>query len=180
MVHNYVCNIVCVGDVDSGKTTLVKSFINDGNHQDNVGQLTVGVEFQTKTVSTLERDVKLLIWDTAGHERFRAVTSNYIKKADIGVIIYDANSKTSFDYATQVWCKQFKEFNPTAQLVLVANNNTSNINVSYEQRKKLQQELGVVFFEIHEIDAPTSKRLFEYCAKDYLTTEQIRHNGDVV
>jgi small GTP-binding protein len=173
MNNECVCNIVCVGDAESGKVEAVKTFINDGEQQQTNAQPTVGVEFSTKNVPVFDKHIKLRIWDTAGHERFSSVVSSYITKADIGIVIYDASSKTSFDYAIQVWCKQFKELNPTAQLLLVGNTKTTKSRTGYDEHVRLRDELGVIFLELNLNQIHDVNLLFNCCAKSYFMLKQV-------
>ena len=41
----------------------------------------VGVEFYIRTVEIDGKKIKLLIWDTSGHERFRTITTAYYRGA---------------------------------------------------------------------------------------------------
>jgi GTPase SAR1 family protein len=41
--------------------------------------------------------VSLFIWDTAGQEKFFALTKAYFKKADGVLIVFDLTSRTSFE-----------------------------------------------------------------------------------
>lgn len=41
--------------------------------------------------------VSVSIWDTAGQEKFLAITKNYFKKADGVLIIFDLTDKNSFE-----------------------------------------------------------------------------------
>lgn len=40
---------------------------------------TIGVDFSMKNVKIGNKKIKLQIWDTAGHERFRSITSSYYR-----------------------------------------------------------------------------------------------------
>jgi len=40
--------------------------------------------------------IKLHVWDTTGHERFRAITTSYYRVAHACVVVYDATSAHSF------------------------------------------------------------------------------------
>lgn len=42
-------------------------------------------------------EVSVCIWDTAGQEKFFALTKNYFKKADGVLIIFDLTDKNSFE-----------------------------------------------------------------------------------
>jgi hypothetical protein len=53
-----------------------------------------------KTVLVDGRPCKLQIWDTAGLERFRAVTEAYFRGSQGVLICYDVCSKKSFDSAS--------------------------------------------------------------------------------
>ena len=47
------------------------------------------MDIKTKRVEKNDVTLKIDILDTSGQERFRATTSNYIKKADYIIFVYD-------------------------------------------------------------------------------------------
>ena len=69
-----LCIVVLVGDASVGKTCLLNRYIK--NEFPKQKAPTVGVEFATKVVE-LEKGtkVKAQIWDTAGQEKYKAITS---------------------------------------------------------------------------------------------------------
>jgi small GTP-binding protein len=60
-------------------------------------QITIGVEFTTKFV-TLDNGyvIKLQLWDTAGAEQYRAITTSYYRGAHAVILCYDITNLTSF------------------------------------------------------------------------------------
>ncbi|KFQ58570.1 Ras-related protein Rab-25, partial [Pelecanus crispus] len=67
------------GESGVGKTNLLSRFTrNEFNHD---SRTTIGVEFSTRTVLVGDAMVKAQIWDTAGLERYRAITSAYYRGA---------------------------------------------------------------------------------------------------
>ena len=51
--------------------------------------MTIGVEFGAKTIPINDKNVKLQIWDTAGQENFRSITSSYYRSAIGALLVYD-------------------------------------------------------------------------------------------
>ncbi|CAI9761143.1 unnamed protein product [Fraxinus pennsylvanica] len=74
---DYVFKIVLIGDSAVGKSQLLARFAR--NEFNLESKATIGVEFQTKTLVIDNKNVKAQIWDTAGRERYRAVTSAYYR-----------------------------------------------------------------------------------------------------
>lgn len=58
---------------------MVNRYVN--NKEPERKAPTVGVEFSTKSIKLMDDTlVKAQIWDTAGQEKYRAITSAYILK----------------------------------------------------------------------------------------------------
>jgi len=58
---------------------------------------TIGVDFKNKKVKIDGNVVNLAIWDTAGSERFRALTPNFYRGAHGVILVYDVTSRQTFD-----------------------------------------------------------------------------------
>ena len=68
--------VILIGDSDVGKTSLITRYIK-GNLPKTKGP-TIGVEFATKIIPLPSGvTVKAQIWDTAGQEKYRAMTKAY-------------------------------------------------------------------------------------------------------
>lgn len=65
--------VVLIGESGVGKSNLLSRFTkNEFNHD---SRTTIGVEFSTRTLQLNGLTIKAQIWDTAGLERYRAITS---------------------------------------------------------------------------------------------------------
>lgn len=68
--------MVLIGESGVGKSNLLSRFTkNEFNHD---SRTTIGVEFSTRTVQLNQYTIKAQIWDTAGLERYRAITSAWV------------------------------------------------------------------------------------------------------
>ena len=65
---DYVFKVVVIGDSAVGKTQMLSRFAKNEFCFDS--KSTIGVEFQTRTVTINGKLIKAQIWDTAGQERF--------------------------------------------------------------------------------------------------------------
>jgi small GTP-binding protein len=82
-----------LGEAGVGKTAMVNRFVNNSY---GITKSTVGATYLTKQmtvkpseVSMTAEKVKLKIWDTAGDERFRSLTSMYYNDAQAVILVYD-------------------------------------------------------------------------------------------
>ena len=64
---DYVFKVVVIGDSAVGKTQILSRFTKNEFCFDS--KSTIGVEFQTRTVTINGKVIKAQIWDTAGQER---------------------------------------------------------------------------------------------------------------
>jgi small GTP-binding protein len=118
-------------------------------------QPTVGLDFKRKTLMVpLQKKqdalVTLQIWDTAGLERFRAVTTSYYHGAMGVVVVYDIGDEASFNNA-RTWADQVNKHGvKNISKVLIGNKADtadSDRKVTAAQGKALAEELGYTFIE---------------------------------
>ena len=59
---------------------------------------TIGVEFATKNVMMKDgTTVKAQLWDTAGQEKYRAITVAHYRKALGALVVYDVTKRATFE-----------------------------------------------------------------------------------
>lgn len=85
--------IVLVGDQAVGKTTLARKY-SRGTLDTNY-KATIGIDFECIKYNILGIPFTIQLWDTAGQERFRAMSSQYYRKAKVVLIVADATNSKS-------------------------------------------------------------------------------------
>ncbi|KAG6531872.1 hypothetical protein ZIOFF_005707 [Zingiber officinale] len=78
---DYVFKVVLIGDSAVGKSQLLARFSRNEFSVDS--KATIGVEFQTRTLTIDQKTIKAQIWDTAGQERGISVSVNLINEMDL-------------------------------------------------------------------------------------------------
>jgi len=83
-----------LGDSGVGKSSLILRIVDDsfGNSLS-----TIGAEFKFKSVHYKQKVIRLQLWDIAGPERYRAITSAYFRNASVAMVVYDVSDRRSFD-----------------------------------------------------------------------------------
>jgi Ras-related protein Rab-18 len=87
--------ILLIGPSNSGKTALLLRYVDDIFDTDTA-TATIGVDFRVKKLSVQGKPHRLLLFDTAGQERFRTLTSSYYRNAQGCILVYDVSNRESF------------------------------------------------------------------------------------
>lgn len=106
--------------------------------------------------------MRLQLWDTAGHERFRSLTSNFFGRADGFVLTYDISNRPSFDHVIG-WMRDIKtRAPPDCDIVLCGNKSDldSDRVVTFDEGKQLAEEHGVQFFETSALTGQNVEKMF--------------------
>ena len=123
---------------------------------------TIGLDYRLKTIELKDqKKIKLQIWDTAGQDRFRAITKNYYKSAHGVVLMYDVSNAQTFSNIKN-WISQIKKEAQENVVIFIVGN---KIDVDEEERKvtteegqKLAEEYN---FPFYETSAKTGKNVNE-------------------
>ena len=93
--YDLMFKILILGDSGVGKSSLFLRYTKNEFNADM--RSTIGVEFGLKFLKIEDFQLKIQIWDTAGMERYRSLTSAYYKGAKGVIIVYDICRKKSFE-----------------------------------------------------------------------------------
>ena len=140
--------ILLLGDSTVGKTCFLLRYTDDTFL--DLHMATIGLDYRLKTmILDDQRIVKVQLWDTAGQDKFRAITRNYYKGARGIILIYDITNIKSYENIKK-WINEIKEeISEKVTIVLIGNkiDNEGERKISKEQGEKLANDYNVAFFE---------------------------------
>ena len=85
-----------LGDAEVGKTSICKALIGKAFESECLP--TIGLDkFEKNERLKDEKEIKLIVWDTSGQERFRSIALKALKHIDGFVLVFDVTNKQSFD-----------------------------------------------------------------------------------
>ena len=131
--------IIFLGDQGTGKSSILNRFVSD--KFDPNYQATIGLDFNSKNVKIDNQDVRLLLYDTAGQEKFRSLIPMYTRDAQIILLVYDVTRKESFTHIPE-WINSLTNVKKEDVIfVLVANKiDLPEREVTKEEGEKYAQE----------------------------------------
>merc|ERR1719162_726970 len=145
--YEYLFKFIIIGDEAVGKTCLLLQF-TDKRYR-TTHQVTVGVEFGSRTVEVSGKMIKLQCWDTAGQDRFRSIVRSYYRGAAGALLVYDITRSESFEHITNWLTEARNHADPNLVLTLVGNkcDRASDRQVAFDEGKAFAQRNQLYFVE---------------------------------
>ena len=138
---------VCiVGDFAVGKTSVVERFVN--NQFSDKYLTTVGVKVDTKEIKLVERGVelKLILWDVAGTDRFGATEFAYLRGASGHIFVADGTRPLTIGSAQKLRASIAEKYGAAPAVMLLNKHDLSGMwDVSDKRIASLEDEFGSVF-----------------------------------
>ena len=86
-MYDAIFKIVIFGEAGTGKVELTQRLLTNLYVTDS--KMTIGVDYETKSLNIDDIRVRLQIWDFGGEERFRFLLPTYVRGARGGMFVYD-------------------------------------------------------------------------------------------
>ena len=165
------CKAVLLGDSGVGKTCIISRYIS-GSFEKDIAS-TNGANYCSKMIKfeNLGKNLLLDIWDTAGQEKYKALTKYFYKDASIVILVYDITRKDSFDNLKEYWYNQLLE-NCSKNIVLGIAGNKCDLfeeeKVSESEVREFAEKIGAIFELTSAQNNTGISDLFEKLGNKYL------------
>jgi len=160
-----------IGNPEVGKTSLLCRFtdnkfdqkpdlIADGHR---TGEIVFERSNGTKTICSID------VWDTAGQEKFRTITSSFYDRSDGIMVVYDILDKSTFDALDQ-WFQEAGRYARDANLLLVGNktDKITERTVPFDSAKRFAEKIGIPYIETSPLNGNNVQEAFRLLAKEVL------------
>eukprot|EP01111_Echinosteliopsis_oligospora_P015444 TRINITY_DN611_c0_g1_i1.p1 TRINITY_DN611_c0_g1~~TRINITY_DN611_c0_g1_i1.p1 ORF type:complete len:205 (-),score=56.15 TRINITY_DN611_c0_g1_i1:54-668(-) len=145
--YDVLLKLLMIGDSDVGKSSILLRFTEDEYNDDQ--PCTIGVDFKIKMVEYGGKKVNLTIWDTAGQEKFRSLTSSYYRGTQGIILVYDVTRRESFNNL-EIWLNEIETYTTSPDVVklLVGNKiDKENREVTKEEAAEFARSKAMLALE---------------------------------
>lgn len=164
--YDYLFKLLLIGDSGVGKTSLLLRFIR--NEFNLESKSTIGVEFATRSIQVDGKTIKAQVWDTAGQEKYRTITSAYCRGAVGALLVYDISKQQTYENVER-WLKELRDHaDPDIVIMLVGNK--SDLRhlraVPTDEAKTFAKENNLEFIETSALDSTNVDDAFQNILTD--------------
>ena len=164
--YDHLYKIIIIGDSGVGKTSLLSKYIKGVFPSSPLP--TIAIEFATKIIQIKEGGfIKAQIWDTAGQEKYKSITSHHYRKAVGGLIVYDITKRTSFNNVLQ-WLSDLKNNADKGCICALVGNKIDLVEknhrireVTEDEGKLLAKKYEMLFYETSALSNQSVNDAFE-------------------
>jgi small GTP-binding protein len=139
-----VLKVILGGDANVGKTSLIERYCTC--HFDPRRDMTVGVDFHLYHVEIERRQVRLIVWDLGGQERFSFARRAFYRGAQAVGLVFDVSNRASF-YDLMRWWRETREFAPAVPILMLANKTDLPRQITRDEAFQVAQAWNTPFFE---------------------------------
>jgi len=176
--YEYIFKIILIGSSGVGKSSILQRYIQK-TFNDSYAS-TIGVDFFMKSINIGEKTIKLQLWDTAGTEKFRSITTGYYRGADAAFVVFDLSSKTSFK-AVSEWIENYYKYkNPDSEKNVVLIGNKVDLvdkrEVTQEEAENYVKDNNIFYFETSAKEGKNIEECFNFMAEKLLEQYENKDN----
>lgn len=147
-------------DTGTGKSSLLLRFVDNVFTEGQSSSL--GVDFRFRTVKMEKKTIKLQIWDTAGQEKYRTITSAYYRGADGVILVFDVCNPDSYRHITE-WKSEVNRYaSENCRTMLLGNkiDKVTERQVSNETAKAYADANSLPYVEISALTGENIEAAF--------------------
>ena len=156
-----MAKVILIGDSSVGKTNIMSKYLKNQFNENS--KATVGVEFGSKLFKLNGHNIKAQIWDTAGQEKYKAITGAYYKGSKGAFVVYDITRKETFE-SVDKWINDLKSSGDPKLIIIIIGNKCDleeKREILKEQGEEKAKSFGCAFLETSALSGDNIDKGFE-------------------
>ena len=167
-------NVIALGASGTGKTCVIKRFVNSSYPQDvcETEPCTVGQDFYWKDISLGGKDYRLQITDTAGQEKYHSIPKSLARNVEGIFLVFDIQRRdTLLEGIPKVLKLLDADKADATSIILVGNKVDEKVRqVTSLEAEQYARKLGVQYIETSAKTGENVQKLFEEMAREIYET----------
>ena len=178
--YEYIFKIILIGSSSVGKSSILQRYIQKVFNESY--SCTIGVDFFMKSLDIGDKSIKMQLWDTAGTEKFRSITTGYYRGANAAFIVFDLTSKQSFECLNE-WIENYYKFsdpNSEKNVVLIGNkcDLVDRREITQEEIDKFIKDNNIMYYETSAKTGQNIDECFYFIAEKLVKEFENKENEE--
>ncbi len=178
--YDLTLKLLVVGDSSVGKTNFVMRLIN--NEFSKNYMTTSGIDLKATDIEIKNKKIHIQLWDTAGQEKYKAITKNLFLKVMGALIIYDITNEASYNNLKS-WVKLIKEeCGKHMQLIILGNKSDLNDQrkISKDEAINYAKEQNIEYIETSSKTGENVKKAVTMICENILENKELNDSSSFV
>ena len=178
--YDLTLKLLVVGDSSVGKTNFVMRLIN--NEFSKNYMTTSGIDLKATDIEIKNKKIHIQLWDTAGQEKYKAITKNLFLKVMGALIIYDITNEASYNNLKS-WVKLIKEeCGKHMQLIILGNKSDLNDErkISKDEAINYAKEQNIEYIETSSKTGENVKKAVTMICENILENKELNDSSSFV
>ena len=160
-----------------GKTSIINRFIKGRFIQSN--KRTINTKAFQKNIDVDGNKFNLNIWDTAGEEKYHAVTPIFYQNSDGAIVVYDSTDRETYERAVKWICELIEILGDNKYRIILVGNKIDlpEKKVSSEEGIKLAKKYNANFLEVSAFNGIGIENIFETLISDIYQSKLIERQN---
>ena len=169
--------IVVVGDSIVGKSALLNSYISGEQKLD--ANTSLGDRLNTKFKLKNGKEIKLVLIDTLGQERYRSTALSCLKNCHGAILVFSLTDKNSFENIKD-WMRCLEDEGIKAYAIFGNKNDMiDNRIINSEEARCMAEKLGLAYFETYCKTREGIEEGFTYVANEIYEKLESKRNNNI-
>lgn len=152
--------LMMIGEQAVGKSSLVLRYTKNKFQYNIMG--TAGLDLKKKEVQINDSNINVVIFDSAGHDRFRKISEVQFKGSDGLILVYDTTDNKSFEWILE-WLDKIKanKDDKNIEVLIVGNKiDLPNKVVFIEDARKRMEKYDICVIETSALTGENVEKAF--------------------